>query len=613
MTALTMIILCTSSLGVYAARRSQRSSYAFSTVSDMSCFVQSKSRRTTTTAPSVGQFPSIGSSTPWLPSGSHDVSAGARKNGRMMSDLKMSTVSDSNKDAIPITLLAGFLGSGKTSTLKHLLENKEGVRIGVIVNDVASVNIDNKLIARGEGGTVELQNGCACCSLSDELLSSVQTVTDNGERPLDAVVVELSGVADPIAVRNNWEAATQANHPATKLAQVSRVVTLIDSCTFGTDWMTWDTFGEREGWIEPGDECAGRRHVPELLVEQVEAADLLLINKVDLAGPDQVKIATTLAKALNEKAEVMEVEFGAVSPKLILSNPVQDATDDEVSCCQDPSCKDPSCEEPSVEDSCCQDPSCEEPSVEDSCCQDPSCEDPSCQDPTHDHSHGDDHDHAASTHDHVDEETTSTHDHSHSHDTNASADLKLGISNFVYKAEVPFNANRLLYLLNDWPVPIKDELDIAVLNNEVYENYESQNDPSSGRSPFIGVLRSKGFCWLAPTLWTGKKEDTWRHNTAMYWSHAGKHFGISQAGKWWGTLNKEEMKTYFADNEKEYDRIIAEDWISDEWGDRRQEIVFIGSGIDEEKITKALDFCLCSDAEMETYREDVENLKKLNA
>ena len=116
--------------------------------------------------------------------------------------------SKSKSKSTPITLLAGFLGAGKTSTLKHLLENKEGVRIGVIVNDVASVNIDNKLIA-SFGETVELQNGCACCSLAGELIDSVQQVTENGTRDLDAIVIELSGVADPVAVKENWKQATQ--------------------------------------------------------------------------------------------------------------------------------------------------------------------------------------------------------------------------------------------------------------------------------------------------------------------------------------------------------------------------------------------------------------------
>jgi Ni2+-binding GTPase involved in maturation of urease and hydrogenase len=146
-----------------------------------------------------------------------------------------SSIEDVTKKPIPIILLAGFLGAGKTSTLKFLLENNVNVRIGTIVNDVASVNIDAKLVSNvigninnsnnnigdgssnsaeadpnnyyANGGIVELQNGCACCSLADELLTSVITLTDSGQRKFDAIVVELSGVADPMSVRDNWEQA----------------------------------------------------------------------------------------------------------------------------------------------------------------------------------------------------------------------------------------------------------------------------------------------------------------------------------------------------------------------------------------------------------------------
>jgi G3E family GTPase len=157
---------------------------------------------------------------------------------------------------VPITLLSGFLGSGKTTTLQHLLENKDGLKIGVIVNDVASVNIDaklvknsgsadseteNNMVARGDG-IIELQNGCACCSLADELLPTVETLlntkSSNGQA-FDAVVIELSGVGDPIAIQQHWKNSKANGAPVAQRAELKRVVTLIDASTFGTDWMTW--------------------------------------------------------------------------------------------------------------------------------------------------------------------------------------------------------------------------------------------------------------------------------------------------------------------------------------------------------------------------------------
>lgn len=174
----------------------------------------------------------------------------------------MATVADDvtqlDQEAItektPIILLAGFLGTGKTTALKHLLENKEGAKIGVIVNDVASVNIDAKLVSSmpesAAGDMIELQNGCACCSLSDELFTSVETLFQpkksepDKKRSYDAIVVELSGVADPMAIAATWKAATGTDRfPATKFSEISKIVTMIDACTFGSDYYTWDAAG----------------------------------------------------------------------------------------------------------------------------------------------------------------------------------------------------------------------------------------------------------------------------------------------------------------------------------------------------------------------------------
>jgi G3E family GTPase len=182
----------------------------------------------------------------------------------------------------------------------------------------------------------------------------------------------------------------------------------------------------------------------------------------------------------------------------------------------------------------------------------------------------------------------------------------LGISSFVYRASVPFNSQRLLALLNQWPVPIKDELDIGLVVGLGNKEGNLDDETPEDKRAFVGVLRSKGFCWMAPTYWSnargGPGEDVWRHDTAMYWSHAGKHFGISTAGKWWASLGMEGMRPFFSNNMGEYDRILREDWASEEWGDRRQELVFIGTRLDEDTIRSALNSCLCTEEEMVDYR-----------
>jgi G3E family GTPase len=150
--------------------------------------------------------------------------------------------------------------------------------------------------------------------------------------------------------------------------------------------------------------------------------------------------------------------------------------------------------------------------------------------------------------------------------------------------------HRLMVLLNTWPVPVKDTLDLETLKEAQEEGYQ-MDGVIKPDSPFVGVLRSKGFCWVAPNKWSGPTADAYRHDTAMYWSHAGKAFGLGANGKWWASIQlfegwEDYMKKLFRDNLSEYERIMREDFVSEEFGDRRQELVFIGIGIDKDKITK---------------------------
>ena len=333
--------------------------------------------------------------------------------------------------------------------------------------------------------------------------------------------------------------------------------------------------------MDPDGEHFGEKMVPELLSEQIEAADVLVMNKIDLAGEEQVKIATKVATAMNDKAAIFEVKYGAIRVEDVIKTP--SVKTHEVDECNDPECKDSSHSHSHEHNAHSHDHSHSHDHDSDTV----------CNDPTHDHSHSHDHD----------DSSDSTHDHSHSHDHDPTT-THLGITNFVYKRDRPFNAIRLLNVLNKWPIPIKDELDLDLLSKAAEEG--ATVDDEVVKSPFAGVLRSKGFCWMAPTNWNGPKNDSWRHNSAMYWSHAGKHFGLETAGKWWACLPKERMKALFLKNEKEYERILREDFTSEEFGDRRQEVVFIGINLSETEITDSLDACLCTDEEMEEYRKQVD-------
>ena len=463
---------------------------------------------------------------------------------------KETITSNSKKPSkIPITVLSGFLGAGKTTALKRLLENTEGIRVGTIVNDVAAVNIDAKLISNpmnnhnngqnsnavgkgSSGGTVELQNGCACCSLSDELLTSVSDLMEG--RDLDALVVELSGVADPAAVRQNWKQAVEAKHPATLLADLSRVVTVVDSHTFGTDWMTWDTAGKRD-WAEEGDICAGSRQVPELLAEQVEAADVIILNKVDLSKGEQLETAKIVSRSLNKDAEMIETSFGELEPISIIGDisalrerdeghSHDHSSHNDASNCSDPDCTDTSHnhshDHSSHEDSC-SDPGCSDASHNHDHSSE-ACSDPDCNDSSHSHSHS--HSSEACTDPDCND---ASHDHSHDHKAATTSTDNLGISNFVYKSSRPFDARKLQRVLMSWPIPVMEELNLVKLGKELEEVVDTD-----AKSPFSNLLRSKGFVWVAPSHLSPDDplNDLDRHDVALYWSHAGKHFGLKEAG-----------------------------------------------------------------------------------
>jgi G3E family GTPase len=160
-------------------------------------------------------------------------------------------------------------------------------------------------------------------------------------------------------------------------------------------------------------------------------------------------------------------------------------------------------------------------------------------------------------------------------------------------------------------------LDLTLLRQAAQEGYSMRNskEDNDDKSPFVGVLRSKGFMWMSPVAWIREsnekdeimEDDSWRHDTAMYWSHAGRHLGITEAGRWWSSVgSRETMKQFFAHDPAEYDRVLREDYVSEEFGDRRQELVFIGVALQQEAICNALNDCLLTELEMERYRSQVQ-------
>jgi len=519
---------------------------------------------------------------------------------------------------IPITVLAGFLGSGKTTLLQQLLQNNQGLRIAVVVNDVASVNIDSKLVSRdGAAGIVELQNGCACCSKSEELLASVAdlvTLSDLRDEGFEHIVIELSGVADPKAVRAKFQEAALYDMPLLQRVQLDTMVTLID-CSTLQDYLTSAKTANteeapelfyRDGETPPEEVDDGSipsgllatlgigavpqqedSGVAELIVSQTETADVVLLNKVDLVDESAISEIGAIVAALNPRSRVFKTSFAQIpltdvlgaakGQGVVLAGIVDDHKDAvHAATCDDPDCTDPSHSHAAhshKNDHECDDPDCDDTSH--SHVHEHGCDDPECTDDSHSHSHS--HSHSASNH--------------------------VGIGSFVYRARRPFHPGRLLSFLRNLALQRGIPMDAD-------EDGSSFTLTESAKTALKRVLRSKGFTWCADS-----------HVSAMFWSHAGTSFELNCLGSWWATLPREQwppeaVETILQDFDSPTHN--EDDSTCSSVGDRRQEIVFIGSNLgdykNQEVVCRTLDQCLLNDDEWSSYvdsRCDEMTLRKL--
>lgn len=573
---------------------------------------------------------------------------------------------------IPITVLSGFLGSGKTSLLQCLLKNQEGLRIAVIVNDVASVNVDSKIVGGGmnnnvngnnpgiesdalPAGIVQLENGCACCSLSEELLGSVSELVllsdlRGEDMAFDHIVVELSGVADPKAVRSKFQEAVMYDMPLMERVRLDTMVTVVDCSAFLTHLRSSDLADPREApelFYRPGEEppppgndnskpdwaedlpapllealLAGERAygggsdstsggegvdgVADLLVSQCEIADVCLLNKVDLCTEADLQQIRGIVRALNPRATTHTCQFGQIDISKVLgvaggrgvveSGLVDDHKDAvRAAAAATATTQVVAAAAGSHSHSHSHDASDDQDDA--TVCADPSH--------SHDHEHSQSHDgplHSHQEKDHHSCEDPTCTDPSHTHDHGSNEHFGLG--SFVYRARRPFHPGRLVSFLRHMPI-------VRGLPTNVQEDEKTEpriDVSSEARDALRQVLRSKGFAWSA-------ESDV----AAWYWSHAGVSFDFSCLGRWWATLRREDWPSEAVDS-------ILADFVSEEVaqkdrtvafvGDRRQEIVFIGPTLgasrSQKSISDALDQCLLNDEEWQTYcrlRDDDRSLQ----
>ena len=213
---------------------------------------------------------------------------------------------------LPVTVLSGFLGAGKTTVLSHILNNREGKKVAVIVNDMSEVNIDYAIVqnevalSHSEEKLVEMSNGCICCTLREDLLEEVANLAQAGR--FDYLVVESTGISEPLPVAETFTFADENGVSLSDVANLDTMVTVVDAVNFLNDY-------DEAKYLQDTGESLGEddeRSVTDLLIEQVEFADVILVSKVDLVETSEIQRLSAILRTLNTEAKIIPIIKGQV-------------------------------------------------------------------------------------------------------------------------------------------------------------------------------------------------------------------------------------------------------------------------------------------------------------
>ena len=374
-------------------------------------------------------------------------------------------------EKLPVTVLSGFLGAGKTTVLTHLLNNREDKKVAVIVNDMSEINIDKSMVenevslSRQEEKLVEMSNGCICCTLREDLLIEVTKLAKEGR--FDYLVIESTGISEPLPVAETFTFEDEDGLSLSDVARLDTMVTVVDAVNFLNDYDEAKQLQDTGESLGEEDE----RSVADLLVDQVEFADVLLVSKTDLIDSSKLDRLIAILKTLNTRAKIIPIANGNVNINDILDTQLFDFEQAEAA--------------------------------------------PGWM--------------KEMRGEHIPETE------------------EYGISSFVYQARKPFHPQKFHDFLH--------------------------NENLAGK-----LIRSKGYFWLAT-----------RPHFAGYWSQAGGIARYGFAGMFWKAVPESDWP-----QDEEALESIKENW-EEPFGDMRQELVFIGQGLDKNQVIEALDQCLLSD------------------